>query len=129
MGAVGVKVGATGTLAGAATVADIAFSYFWRGIANSAAGVKATAADCSKVPKAYPVPTEPPADMIDPPTGVVTFAEGYWLGFNYTLGRDTEIPANASQQRATTSFLSTLTPPPARLFIRTFSTKAPCLVI
>ena len=38
-GAVDVKAGATGVLTGAATVAVIAFSYFWRGIANSAAEV------------------------------------------------------------------------------------------
>ena len=122
-GAAGVKVGATGASAGAVTVADITFSYFQHGITNSAAGVKAAAADSSEVPRAYPVPTEPPTDMLDPPAGVVTFAAGYWLGFNYVLGRDTEIPANASRQRATKSFHSTLPPPPARLFIRMFSTK------
>ena len=38
-GAVGVKAGATGVSAGAATVAVIAFSYFQRGVANSAAEV------------------------------------------------------------------------------------------
>ena len=54
-GAVGVKAGATGALAGAATVVAIAFSYFWCSIAISAASVKATATDCSEVPKAYPV--------------------------------------------------------------------------
>ena len=105
-------------------VADIVFSYFWCVVATSATGVKAAAADSSEVPKAYPVPNEPPTDMVDPPTGVVTFAEGYWLEFNYALGCNTEIPANASRQRATTSFHSTLPPPPARLFIRMFSTKA-----
>ena len=56
-GAVGIKSGATGALAGAAMVADIAFSYFRCGIANSAAGVHVTAADGSEVCKAYPVPT------------------------------------------------------------------------
>ena len=81
-GTVDVKAGTTGVLAGAATVVVIAFSYFWRGIANTAAGVKAAAADGSKVPKAYPVPTEPPIDMVGFPTGVVIFAEGYWLKFN-----------------------------------------------
>ena len=91
-------------------VAVIAFSYFWCGAANSAAGVKAAAADGSEAPKAYPDPTEPPTDMVDPPTGVVTFAEGYWLEFNYALGCNTEIPDNASRQRATTSFHSTLPP-------------------
>ena len=95
-GAVGVKAGTTGALEGAAMVADIAFSYFQHGIANSAAGVKIAAADGSEAPKAYPVPTEPPTDMVDPATGVVTFAKGYWLVFNYALGCDTEIPANAS---------------------------------
>ena len=95
-GTVSIKAGATGALAGAVMVADIAFNYFPHGIANSAAGVKAAAADGSKVPRAYAVPNEPPTDMVDPPSGVVTFAAGYWLGFNYVLGRDTEIPANAS---------------------------------
>ena len=76
-GAVGVKAGATEASTGAVMVADITFSYFRRGIANSAAGVRAAAADGSEVPKAYPVPTDPPADMVDPPTGVVTFAAGY----------------------------------------------------
>ena len=123
-GAVGVKAGTTGVSAGAATVAVIAFSYFWRGAANSAAGVKAMAADSSEVPKAYLVPTEPLTDIVDPPIGAVTFEEGYWFEFNYTLGRNTEIPAKASRQRATTSFHSTLPHPPARLFIQTFSTKA-----
>ena len=123
-GAVGVKAGATGVSAGAAMVAVIAFSYFRRSMANRAAGVKAAAADGSEAPKAYPVPTEPPTDMVDPPAGVVTFVAGYWLEFNYALSRITKIPANASRQRATKSFHSTLPPPPARLFIQTFSTKA-----
>ena len=94
--AVGVKAGATKASAGAVMVADIVFSYFRCSVANSAAGVKAADADGSEVPKAYPVPTEPPTDMVDPPTGVVTFAAGYWLGFNYALSRDTEIPTSAS---------------------------------
>ena len=91
-----VKAGATGVSAGAVTVVVIAFSYFWRGIANTAAGVKAAAADGSKVRKVFPVPTEPQTDMAGFPTGVVIFAEGCWVKFNYELGRDTEIPANAS---------------------------------
>ena len=95
-GAVDVKAGATGVSTGAATVAVIAFSYFRHGIGNSPAGVKAAAADGSEVPKAYPVPTEPPTDMADPPTGVVTFAAGNWPGFKCALSRDTGIPANAS---------------------------------
>ena len=121
---VDVKAGATGVTTGAAMVAVIAFSYFWRGIANSATGVKAAATDSSEDPKAYPVPTEPPTDMVDPPARAVTLAVDFWFEFNYTLGRDTEIPANASRQRATTSFYSTLLPPPARLFIQTLSTNA-----
>ena len=94
-GAVGIKAGATGASAGAVTVTDIAFSYFQHSIADSAAGVKAAAADGSKVPRAYPVPTEPPTDMVGPPTGTVTFMAGCWLGFKYALGCNTEIPANA----------------------------------
>ena len=99
-------------------VAVIALSYFWRGIANSATGVKAVATDGSEVPRAYNVPTEPPTDMIDPPTGAVTFAAGYWLRLNYAPSCDTKIPANASQQRATSSFHSKL-PPPTCTFVHT----------